>query len=273
LGGLYGIVTMVEALVSAYDIMEGAIEVGCNGKLALRAFDLGYYFDPQQANFDFLSAILTSVRASPLRWKYRHILGHQDLHNPGQIDHWAALNIKMDSMAKAHWQDITQHPEDRPEQYTGTLHGEGWTIWRDTFKLSCINRKYLYETIHCPKVQDWWVRHGRIPADLVQQIDWELVGPMQFACTKWLTKHASANCGVGKTLVKWGIQIDLDCPRCGKPEMTTHILQCQADGVKEQWMALTDKLWKWMRKLGTPLHIDLFFCQNCQTKSIQKDCV
>ena len=106
LGGLYGIVTVVEALVEVYGITEGAIEVGCDGESALRAFDLGYYFDPQQADFDFLSAIQTSVRASPLRWKYRHVLGHQDLHNPGQIDHWAALNIKMDSMAKAHWQDI-----------------------------------------------------------------------------------------------------------------------------------------------------------------------
>ena len=43
LGGLCGIVTMVEALVGTYGITEGEIEVGCDGELALRAFDLGYY--------------------------------------------------------------------------------------------------------------------------------------------------------------------------------------------------------------------------------------
>ncbi len=63
--------------------------------------------------------------------------------------------------------------------------------------------------------------------------------------------HEVANCGVGETLVKWGIQIDLECRRCGAPETTTHVLQCQADGAKEQWMTSTDKLWKWMRKLTT----------------------
>jgi hypothetical protein len=111
LGGLYGIVTVVEAVIQFHNITEGAVEVGCDGESALQAFDLEYYFDPQQADFDILTSIQAQIRDSPISWKPRHILGHQDRHNPHDIDHWAVLNIKMDSMAKAYWQEIAQNPD------------------------------------------------------------------------------------------------------------------------------------------------------------------
>ena len=99
------------------------------------------------------------------------------------------------------------------------------------------------------------MQHDRIPAASLHKIDWELVGPamkrIPFARRKWLTKHASANCRVGETLVKWGIQIDSDCPRCGEPESTTHVLTCQAASAKEQWNKSIGILRKWMKKQTT----------------------
>jgi hypothetical protein len=47
LGGLYGIITVVEALMATFGITAGAIEVGWDGDATLRVFDLNYYFDPQ----------------------------------------------------------------------------------------------------------------------------------------------------------------------------------------------------------------------------------
>jgi hypothetical protein len=66
LGGLYGTVTAVEAVIQFLNITEGVIEVGCDGESALQAFDLEYYFDPQQADFDILKSIQEQIRDSPI---------------------------------------------------------------------------------------------------------------------------------------------------------------------------------------------------------------
>jgi hypothetical protein len=253
LGGLYGIVTVVEALVKHHKITSGSIEVGCDGQSALRAFDLEYYFDPRQADFDFLSSIQSVVRDSPIKWKPRHILGHQDLHNPMSIDHWASLNIKMDQMAKDFWKEVNSDPERHMDRYQGTLFREGWKIWNGRHKLTNLDKHYLHEAIHGPRVKDWWIRHGRIQPEAMLQIDWALVGPamrrMTFPRRKWLTKHVSANCGVGETLVQWGVLIDADCPRCGESESTEHVIRCPSPSAKEQWKKSLTKLEKWMKKL------------------------
>jgi hypothetical protein len=74
---------------------------------------------------------------------------------------------------------------------------------------------------------------------------------LQVSRRKWLTKYASANCDVGETLVKWGILIDPNCPRCGEPETTTRVLRCGAPEAKEQWAKSTIKLKQWMSKMKT----------------------
>ena len=44
---------------------------------------------------------------------------------------------------------------------------------------------------------------------------------------RWVSKHASGNCGVGTTLYEWKVQADPLCPReCGLPEDSNHIFTC-----------------------------------------------
>jgi hypothetical protein len=98
----------------------------------------------------------------------------------------------------------------------GSFYREGWLVWFGQQKLTNLDKKYLYKVIHGPRVQDWWVRNGRLQEEALPRIDWDIIGPalqtMQSPRRRWLTKHVLANCGVGETLVKWGIQVDLDCP-------------------------------------------------------------
>lgn len=63
---------------------------------------------------------------------------------------------------------------------------------------------------------------------------------------RWVTKHASDECGMGTTLVKWKFQDDDKCPRCGESEMGLHVSQCRMSGAdatwQHNWSALITKL-------------------------------
>ena len=53
---------------------------------------------------------------------------------------------------------------------------------------------------------------------------------------RWVTKHASDNCGVGVTSVKWGCQTDAICSVCKTMvEDAEHALLCEAVKVRQRW--------------------------------------
>jgi len=78
-----------------------------------------------------------------------------------------------------------------------------------------------------PVTQMWWVHHKRFPLQAKETIDWkaclEGMPALKPIRRRWITKHASANCGVGTTLVKWKHQDDDKCPRCNVSEDKAHV--------------------------------------------------
>lgn len=76
------ILAFAKNLCNFYKITTGSIELGCDGQSALdKAF-----------NFRDLWV------SSSITWKFRHIKGHQDVHKSmDSLDHWAMLNVEMDS--------------------------------------------------------------------------------------------------------------------------------------------------------------------------------
>jgi len=107
--------------------------------------------------------------------------------------------------------------------------------------------------------QMWWVRHKRFPLEAKETIDWKACSEGMPALKPsrrcWITKHASANCGVGTTLVKWKYQDDDKCPRCNASEDTAHVLRCQAEGANEVWSESMAKLTTYLVESRT--HPDL----------------
>ena len=66
---------------------------------------------------------------------------------------------------------------------------------------------------------------------------------------KWVTKHASENCGVGTTLVKWKMADVATCPRCLHPsETTAHIQRCNGHGALDLWNKSLEQLRKYLEK-------------------------
>jgi len=66
-----------------------------------------------------------------------------------------------------------------------------------------------------------------------------------------VTKHASENCGVGRTLVLWKYQQDPKCPRCDQPEDTEHVILCRGCGADDIWQANIRKLTSSLTKRET----------------------
>jgi len=105
----------------------------------------------------------------------------------------------------------------------------------------------------------WGVRHKLFPLEAKETIDWkacsEGMPALKSSRWRWITKHASANCGVGTTLVKWKHQDDDKCPRCNASEDMAHVLRCQAEGANDVWSESMAKLTNYMVESRT--HPDL----------------
>ena len=114
---------MVQLICEQYTVTSGAIEVGCNSSSALNhIFGSGHHFDAniKQADYDLHSALRVMISKSPIMWTCRHVAGHQDDDDGIEVlDRWAKLNIKMDSLAKAYWNDMVdlQHMHNPPIAY------------------------------------------------------------------------------------------------------------------------------------------------------------
>ncbi len=103
LAGIYSILAVMEKFCDYFNIIEGAIELGCDGKLALEsAFDKGTLLFKDIPSFDLVAAILRLRRSSPLTWITRFVKGHQD-EASDDLDAWAERNVLMDTWAKQHY--------------------------------------------------------------------------------------------------------------------------------------------------------------------------
>jgi hypothetical protein len=85
---------------------------------------------------------------------------------------------------------------------------------------------------------------------------------MKLGKRRRVAKHATHDCGVGTTLVKWKQQDDDACPRCGQSETTEHVIRCPQAQV--QWDTELETLEEQMTALETDPEI-----QDCIITSLK----
>ena len=74
----------------------------------------------------------------------------------------------------------------------------------------------------------------------------------------WVTKHASENCGIGKTLHKLKVQSDPFCPRCNKVvEDLFHVFRCNHESNNEPKQRLIKTIRKFLHDGGTSPEVAL----------------
>jgi hypothetical protein len=220
-------------------------------------FDPDYLPNPKKPNFDMVSACWSIKNSSPIQWEAIHIKGHQDRHAPIQaLSREARLNVEMDRVAGAYWIHLTSQSENMPAPTTRAIYGEEWQLWNGDHKITHPTDKILYSIFQDPETDMWWRREGHILAEARKAIDYdaaeEAMKSLTTAQRKYITKSASENYGVGRTLVEWKHQTNAQCPRCQQAvETPAHVQQCEGYAANEVFQKSIQKVDEFLSKEST----------------------
>jgi hypothetical protein len=112
------------------------------------------------------------------------------------LSHLARLNVSMDHIAKWFW---TQRVHSRPDfpvpEGAPPIQYEGWQVWDRQEKVTDPSSSNLYDLLQDRPTQMWWVWHGHLPQEHLDNVDW--YGTERFmvshppAKLHWVTKTAS----------------------------------------------------------------------------------
>ena len=227
LAGLYGIIMAITTICTSRNILHGCVTVACDGEAALEyIFDWGTKFlKSSTPHLDLIAAGRKLIQQSPLQWKFRHVKGHQD-DFVGPLDRWATLNVEMDMLAKAHWaRSVTLG------RSSSSIHCEPWSVWYQQVKLVSPIRDTIYEIIHGPPLDAYWLSRKRFLLASLPFYDWEALEdatrPLPLTRRLWLTKHLSGWCSVGRMAQRWKLRSSAVCPRCPVVENARHVWGCK----------------------------------------------
>ena len=254
LAGVSGSLSTIAAVCVVHDINTGSISIGLDGEQALIAASEDWPLNPERPDYDLLIDIRAKVRRLPITVTWKWIKGHQDdFASHGPLDESAQANIYMDSMAKAYWNYLNTSDHCPSPQRFGD---EAWSISFQDNKLSRLDKKPLYHALMEPVSKAYWQDKGRMSADNISNIDWELVGQVFRTLTnarqRRVTKHTAGHFGCGKMMQIWQFQDHAECPRC--PEMhetPMHILTCPSPSATQRWDQSLLALEVWMTEHHT----------------------
>ena len=279
-GGIVGMAVALHLLCNIYDITDGKIILGLDGKSALNSASSKWDPKCQKTDFDILWEARKQLAALPITVEFKWVEGHQDdkplmnlpadLHtgsrqHHGCLDNWAKLNIEADLKARDFWDRHHQRPVPNckftHERMAVTLNGQ---------KLAQFRLNHLYQAVKEPEIKRHWHRreaHLRNEPitdtewdDMWQMTSWKPHGKafrtLPMGKQRWITKHATGFCGVGRVLLRNQWQDHSECPRCGQDnEDTIHVLRCPQARANTQWNTCMETFSAWMDSNHTNLEL------------------
>ena len=172
LTGLYAMLIAVKMICQFHDIQEGTVTMACDGQSALNKAKFAYEAaSPEQPQYDLIGAIWKLREESPITWKFHWVKGHQDdKKKTSFLDRWESLNVRMDTLAKEHWEDTFQQTI---RQYS--IHGEPWPVWIGDRKISSCLKGMLTTHIDGGPCMAYWKKKERFGElqNPEHEIDWD----------------------------------------------------------------------------------------------------
>jgi hypothetical protein len=244
LGGISGVLATVDCLCRLYHIKGGKIKCGLDGEQAMLHASGTNPLDPQQPSFDLLVDIRNKVKSSPIQWEFFWIEGHQ-LERHGKSDSWGKLNEVCDAIAKLYWNQVVLTREPRENHRFGH---EQWSVTIQGKKLAKLPLTALYELTFGETIsKQYWIQRHHIAPHLFTNVNWDICGKslksLPFGKKRWLLKHLTGFCAVGRVMKRrkeWDHDL---CPLCLLPNETApHVLFCTDHRARNQWIQSITKL-------------------------------
>ena len=105
----------------------------------------------------------------------------------------------------------------------------------------------------------YWYRKHSLTPELITSINWDAceaaMGRLPFGRKRWLIKHATGFCGVGRREFLRGNQDHDDCPRCGASESSRHVVECKGTGADITFVLALQKLETSLTEVDTAPHL------------------
>ena len=257
LGGVAGILEVLHCICVVHQVLAGHVTVGLDGEQAMKEAFGDWPLDPGRPDYDMLQHIRGMILASPLTFSSRWIESHQDdSKSVAHLDRWGKLNVECDGLAKSFWNTNALAQTWIPNRQFGF---EKWSVWIAQKKLSTVDKKKLYAFTFSERTQQYWHRKSSLTPELITSINWEAcaeaMGSLPFGKKRWLLKHATGFCGVGRRAFLRGNQDHDECPRCGESESSKHVVECKGTGADLTFTLAIQKLDISMTTLDTAPHI------------------
>ena len=256
LTGILASVCHVNQICQEQNIINGSASLYCDGEGAVKAAEEKYEITHNnRLHFDLIQSIHIAIKTSPIKWTLHHIKGHQDSNTRyNDLSRIAQLNVEADSLAKDTARRIIDN-QDNPDihQALPFEHCEVWvnTAEEGTIKVYSELTKSLRRIIHTKSIRTYWEKKGKFPRGGARRVDWKLKQKSHKGFSKglnrWLCKHCTGFCGVGKKLKEYNFQSHSDCPRCGRAqESAAHVIRCRQSEACDLWDDQLNKLYAWM---------------------------
>ena len=183
-----------------HSITSGAAEVGLDRDQAMKNTFGNWPLHPQQADCDPLKDLQKKTKKLPLKRTGRWAEGHQD--NPTQfenLDGWGQLNVECDGLAKYQGNACTENETWTPNR---GFADESWSVSIEGKKLTKVDKQALHDCVFSQSTKAHWSRKHCLGTEMIASVNWDacqkLLNKLPFGKRRWLLKHATGFCGVGK---------------------------------------------------------------------------
>ena len=225
------------------------VRIACDGLSALENCFLHKPANPTQPQFDLVSAVRSAVASSSATWAPRHVYGHLDKTTPRHLlSWWAKRNVEVDAWAGSYRKHLVRNgivlaPNSR-------FFSESAALFIDNDKQSCLDGPRIQELVALPSLQERWRLKNTVSTEAESETDWHTLGramkSLQPGLQRWTSKHTVGMCGVGKFMVRWGLQESAGCPCCGQFEDHLHVPRCKSDSAHNEWQHRVSELSQWL---------------------------
>ena len=275
--GILLIVKIVAMLHTECDLSGSSITFGLDNDEARKAVMAVDHPSVKKPDYDLIYDIRQRMAALPITFLSRWIEGHQDDKNKDydSMDLWTLLNIEMDIDAGIHREAHAHEPTENIP-----FPNEKVTIWIDDKKLAHFDKHELYTIVHGRaynqpndkrtwSCQQFWKSRENLSDTAISNIHWQALGKAfrkySQGKQRWLVKHSTGQCGVGRMHLRRQYQDHSQCPRCGQPDETTqHVIQCHSNSATTEWNIRITALSQWLTKHHTNTFLHTAILQRLQ---------